>query len=303
MAYPPYYDRKHPFTDWQAEHPSSPLPADWLEEELNSAKTSIDAAVDSLKLIQRSDGALGNRTVGLDQLKPEVRVGIRTPSVWAPAVAYRQYDCVGVGAAFYVATVDHTSSSSFTVDYGTGKWAVILDFSDVATEATEARDEAVAASASAQVARTASEAAASAASAHKDSAAVSAALAEGYKNGTLRPITFNFDGAGGTISPGFWGFQPLPGVAGRITSAMIVANETGSMVLDIWRSSWADAPPTASDSICGTSKLTISSATKVFDDSLAGWVTTFSDRDVLGFNIDSVSNIKFATLALTISLT
>lgn len=127
MAYPPKYDRQHSFSDWQEEHPSSPLPADWVEDELNTAKLSIDSTIDSLKQIQRSDGALGNRTVGFDQLKPEIRTGVRQPYPWATNTAYAQNDAVSYENSMYVCAVAHTSSTSFYDDLFAGKWTLVLN--------------------------------------------------------------------------------------------------------------------------------------------------------------------------------
>ncbi|MEY3774561.1 MAG: hypothetical protein RLZZ129_1341 [Verrucomicrobiota bacterium] len=179
MAYPPYYDRLHNFADEQAAHPSDPLPADWLEEELNAVKTSVDSTIDGLKRVQRSDGGLANRTVGYDQLKPELRVGFREPRAWAAGTVYGVNDTVAYDTSFFACVVAHTASPAFETDLGNGKWLEILDLSPLTGDAETARDAAIAAQGAAEEAQAAAESAASSASISQSAAASSASAASG----------------------------------------------------------------------------------------------------------------------------
>lgn len=179
MAYPPFYDRQHNFADWQAEHPSDPLPADWLEEELNTAKSSIDGTIDSLKKIQRSDGALANKSVGFDQIKNELRVGVRQPYPWLSGRKYLVNDAVTFGTSFYACAVEHTSGSDFTNDLTAGRWTLVLDLEPLTGAAEAARDEAVAAADAAEAARASAEVLASGASTSASAAAASQTAAAG----------------------------------------------------------------------------------------------------------------------------
>ena len=72
MPQPPTYNRQFSFQNQQSLTPADPLPADELDSELNSIKLTLDATLANLGLIQRDDGELGNETVGVDQLKPEL---------------------------------------------------------------------------------------------------------------------------------------------------------------------------------------------------------------------------------------
>lgn len=132
MAQPPTYDRQFSFTNYQALHPSTPLPAVSLELELNTAKETLDAVLTNLALIQRDDGALANDSVGLDQLTAEVLVGFEVPTVWVTATAYTTSNTVFHGSAFYRCLIAHTSGT-FATDLTALKWQLIVDLSTIAT--------------------------------------------------------------------------------------------------------------------------------------------------------------------------
>lgn len=84
----------------------------------------------------------------------------------------------------------------------------------------------------------------------------------------------------------------------RITGWSLVANESGSIVIDVWKDSWANFPPTVADTIAGSEKPTLSSAQKNQDLSLSTWDDEIDAGDVLAFNIDSVTTVEQVTLSL-----
>lgn len=96
--------------------------------------------------------------------------------------------------------------------------------------------------------------------------------------------------------------------AGTITSVTMVSlaadgtATSGSAVVDIWKDTYANYPPTVADSICAAAKPTISAATKARDSTLTGWTTSVSAGDFLLFNVDSCSSIKRLLVFLTISV-
>ena len=85
MTQPSPYNRAFNFSNYQSSHPADPLPGGSLDEELSRVKAVTDAIRANLALIQRDDTALANRSVGFDQLKTEVQIGINPPSAWQPA--------------------------------------------------------------------------------------------------------------------------------------------------------------------------------------------------------------------------
>jgi len=93
-------------------------------------------------------------------------------------------------------------------------------------------------------------------------------------------------------------------VACTITAVTVLLSGTGSCVIDVWRDSYANYPPTVADSICGGNKPTISAGTKYRDTTLTGWTIALSAGDILIFKLDSVSGSPVsASITLTLEPT
>jgi hypothetical protein len=115
-----------------------------------------------------------------------------------------------------------------------------------------------------------------------------------------RSIGITVDGGGSTITTGSKGFIYLP-FAGTITQVVLLANASGSCVIDIKKSTYSGFPTTSS--ICASAKPTLSSAQKSKDSTLTGWTTSFSADDVLEFNVDSATTVTRVNLILSVSIT
>lgn len=102
------------------------------------------------------------------------------------------------------------------------------------------------------------------------------------------------------ITTGIKGDLYIP-FACTISAVTMLADQSGSIVVDIWKDSYANFPPTDADSITASAVPTISSATKSQDTTLTGWTKSISAGDILRFNVDSVSTITRLTLTLTVS--
>lgn len=89
-------------------------------------------------------------------------------------------------------------------------------------------------------------------------------------------------------------------MTGTIESVRLLARQAGSIVIDIWKDTYANYPPTVADSICAAAKPTLSSASKSQDTTLTGWNKAVNKGDIMRFNIDSVSIIEQLTLSLVI---
>jgi hypothetical protein len=85
-----------------------------------------------------------------------------------------------------------------------------------------------------------------------------------------------------------------------IQSAVLLADQTGSVVIDVWADSFGSYPPTNADSITGGSEPTLSAAAKSEDSTLAGWTTSITAGTTLRFNVDSASSVERVTLTLKI---
>jgi len=110
--------------------------------------------------------------------------------------------------------------------------------------------------------------------------------------------SFNFviDGGNSVITTGLKGFIEW-GFAAQIMGWTIMADVVGSIVVDVWKDSYANFAPTVADSITGTEKPTLSSAQKNQDLSLTSFSTMVAKGDIWAFNVDSVSAIKRVTIA------
>lgn len=105
------------------------------------------------------------------------------------------------------------------------------------------------------------------------------------------------------ISTGVAGFVSVP-VAGTIVKVRLLSSDaavtSGSIVVDIWKDTYANYPPTVADTITASAKPTITTATNSEDSTLTGWTTAVAAGDVLGFKVDSVTSLKRVTVELTV---
>lgn len=99
------------------------------------------------------------------------------------------------------------------------------------------------------------------------------------------------DGAGSAITTGVKGYIEIPH-AMTISQVTMLADQSGSAVVDIWKDTYANYPPTDADTITASAVPTISTATKSQDSTLTGWTTSVSAGDIIGFNVDSASTIE-----------
>lgn len=112
-------------------------------------------------------------------------------------------------------------------------------------------------------------------------------------------INFVIDGGGAVIATGVKGYIEVP-FACTITAARLLADQTGSIQVDIWKDTYANYPPVDADSITASAVPAISSSNKDEDTTLTGWTTGISKGDILGFNVDSVATIERVTLSLSV---
>lgn len=108
---------------------------------------------------------------------------------------------------------------------------------------------------------------------------------------------FNYviDGGGAVITTGIKPDVMVP-YGFTITQVDALGDQSGSIVVDVWKDTYANFPPTDADSITASAPITISSATKSTDSTLTGWTTTVAADSVLRFNVDSCSAITRLTI-------
>ncbi len=117
---------------------------------------------------------------------------------------------------------------------------------------------------------------------------------------TTGSIGIVLDGAGTTITTGVKSSIQIP-YSGTITGWTILADQVGSIVVDVWKDDYATYPPSSLDSIAGTEKPTLSSSIKNEDNSLSTWTTSVNAGDIITFNVDSASTLTRVNLAIKIT--
>ena len=115
-------------------------------------------------------------------------------------------------------------------------------------------------------------------------------------------LGITIDGAGTAITTGVKGYLLIPYTC-TITAAELTADQSGSIVIDVWKDAAANFPPTDADSITASAPPTLSSAQRSSDSTLTGWTVSLAAGDYLGFNVDSASTVTRVTLALKVTRT
>lgn len=128
MADPQPYQISYSFAGFQANSPSTPLPAQVLDIELLNIQSAISGLVTSVTDVRRSDGALKNEIVTLDALHPSVRTAALSPvSDWEASTAYGVGQVVIQDGSLWSAAEAHTSGLSFATDEGNGLWEELAE--------------------------------------------------------------------------------------------------------------------------------------------------------------------------------
>jgi len=112
-----------------------------------------------------------------------------------------------------------------------------------------------------------------------------------------KTIGITIDGGGSAIATGVKGFVEVV-EACTISQATVLLDQSGSIVIDVWKDTYANYPPTDADSITSSTPPTVTSATKSQDSTLTSWTTSVGVGDIIGFNVDSITTATRATLTL-----
>lgn len=119
------------------------------------------------------------------------------------------------------------------------------------------------------------------------------AIAEAQKG----QIVLNLDGGGSAITTGQKGYVRVP-YSMTITGVEVVADQSGSIVVDVWKDTYANFPPTDADSITASAPPTLSTAQKSQDVTLTGWTTSVTAGDYIGWNVDSAATVTYVTVCI-----
>lgn len=114
-------------------------------------------------------------------------------------------------------------------------------------------------------------------------------------------IPFIVNGGGSEIAVGIHGDIRVD-YACTIVAVTMLADQSGSIVVDIWKQAYADYPPENANSITAAAVPTINADTDSEDDTLAGWTTAISAGDTLRYNVDSVTDLERVTVSLEVTV-
>lgn len=113
-------------------------------------------------------------------------------------------------------------------------------------------------------------------------------------------IIYVIDGGGSAITTGSKGFLSVP--AGyTITGWTLVADQSGSAVVDVKKSTYAGFPTTST--ITGADKPTLSAVQNNQNLSVTLWTTAITAGDILEFNVDSATTVTRLTLTIVATKT
>lgn len=115
----------------------------------------------------------------------------------------------------------------------------------------------------------------------------------------VKSLGITIDGGGSVITTGVKGDITIP-FNGTITAWYLVADQAGSIVIDVWKNVFASYPPTVANTIAGSEKPTLSSQSSNSDTNLTTWTTSVSVGDTIRFNVDSVSTVTRVNLMIKV---
>ncbi len=121
-------------------------------------------------------------------------------------------------------------------------------------------------------------------------------------NTKISNFGITIDGGGTAITTGIKGYVSIP-FSGTISSWTLLADQSGSIAIDVWKDVYANYPPTVADTIVGSEKPTITTATNSQDTNLTTWTTAVTAGDVIGFKVDSCTTITRVTLVVKVNRT
>lgn len=136
-------------------------------------------------------------------------------------------------------------------------------------------------------------------------AILTGSIAIGAMSAVLDKITcaLLIDGSGSPIIAGAAnGCIPVP-FTGTITNVKVFSDTATTAVLDLWKDTYANYPPTVADTITASAKPTLTTAAKYTDSTLTGWTTSVTAGDIIKINVDSNDLATWMVVSITFTRT
>ena len=131
MADPTKFTPSYDFSDYQAQAPASPLPGAQVDIQFQALKTTTDQAIEAIKDVRRSDGALKNGIVTADSLASSLVIGFTLRGDWVVGTDYMAGDGMVYGDIFYKSRIAHTSTSLNRPDLDPGTWEFLTSMAAI----------------------------------------------------------------------------------------------------------------------------------------------------------------------------
>lgn len=113
MSQPPSpYERSYNFTDFQSANPTTPLPGNKVDQELNNARTALNATISRLGEIQRDDGKVRDEALNLTTIAEAVSPVVSNTAILAISNAgSAQVTAVNAAGSTQVSNVNSAASA------------------------------------------------------------------------------------------------------------------------------------------------------------------------------------------------
>ena len=114
-------------------------------------------------------------------------------------------------------------------------------------------------------------------------------------------FVFYIDGGGSAITTGVKCFQTVPFNC-AITEYTLLADQSGSIVIDIWVDTFTNFPPTDADTITGADEpeLSLAQSKRSAASDIKKWKLNLAKGGVIGINVDSCTTITWCTLTIKV---
>lgn len=127
----------------------------------------------------------------------------------------------------------------------------------------------------------------------------------GSATNVIGSVGITIDGGGSAITTGVKGYIEVPYACG-IDRYTMLADQSGSAVVDIWKCTYSQfdagaTHPVTGDKITASAPPTITTATKGQSATLTGWTTNITAGDIIGFSVTSATTITRLTVQLKVT--
>lgn len=123
------------------------------------------------------------------------------------------------------------------------------------------------------------------------------------RGGVLSALPMLMNGGNAALSTGIVGWLEIPSNC-LLTGWKLMSTELATLTIDVWKSAFANFPPTGANSITAGNPPMLVGQKSNSDTVLAGWTRTFLQGDIVMFNINSTNGAAIrAMISLDVTRT